>query len=118
MTSNTVASRPPEVQRGSARENGEVRRVNGGARRPPGGQTGFGADESREADVIGSTGRVTGAVGAGLVGEVMVHVPERRGAEAFLAYLAVPGDRLVVGTPVVVIEYQPPRTVYVAPIGP
>ncbi|KJY38339.1 MULTISPECIES: hypothetical protein [Streptomycetaceae] len=68
--------------------------------------------------MVGSTGRVTGAVGAGLVGEVMVHVPERRGAEAFLAYLAVPGDRLVVGTPVVVIEYQPPRTVYVAPIGP
>ncbi|MER6400189.1 hypothetical protein ACIF6L_04520 [Kitasatospora sp. NPDC086009] len=68
--------------------------------------------------MIGSTGRVSGAVGAGLVGEVMVHVPERRGTEAFLAYLAVPGDRLSVGTPVVVIEYHPPRTVYVAPILP
>ncbi|MED7950619.1 hypothetical protein [Streptomyces sp. BE303] len=68
--------------------------------------------------MVGSTGRVTGTVGTGLVGEVMVHVPERQGAEAFLAYLAVPGDRLPVGTPVLVIEYQPPRTVYVAPIGP
>ncbi|AUY54312.1 hypothetical protein EH183_19025 [Streptomyces sp. CB01881] len=61
---------------------------------------------------------MSGAVGAGLVGEVMVHVPQRQGTEAFLAYLAVPGDRLPVGTPVVVIEYQPPRTVYVAPVLP
>ncbi|MEU6231704.1 hypothetical protein [Kitasatospora sp. NPDC047058] len=68
--------------------------------------------------MVGSTGRVSGAVGAGLVGEVMVHVVERQGTEAFLAYLAVPGDRLPVGTPVVVVEYQPPRTVYVAPILP
>ncbi|MFE2728444.1 hypothetical protein [Kitasatospora sp. NPDC059327] len=68
--------------------------------------------------MVGLAGRVSGAVGAGLVGEVMVHVPERRGTEAFLAYLAVPGDRLPVGTPVVVIEYQPPRTVYVAPVLP
>jgi len=49
------------------------------------------------------------------VGEVLVHVPGRVGAEAFLAYLAVPGEALTVGTPVVVVEYQPPRTVYVAP---
>ncbi|MEV6975769.1 hypothetical protein [Kitasatospora sp. NPDC093806] len=68
--------------------------------------------------MVGSAGRVTGAVGAGLVGEVMVHVPQRQGTEAFLAYLAVPGDRLPVGTPVVVIEYHPPRTVYVAPVVP
>ncbi|TQF04220.1 hypothetical protein E6W39_20800 [Kitasatospora acidiphila] len=65
--------------------------------------------------MIGYTGRVTGRVGEGLVGEVMVHVPERVGTEAFLAYLAVPGDQLPVGTPVVVVEYQPPRTVFVAP---
>ncbi|MFJ3787921.1 hypothetical protein [Kitasatospora sp. NPDC090091] len=57
-------------------------------------------------------------MGAGLVGEVMVHVPERQGTEAFLAYLAVPGERLPVGTPVVVVEYHPPRTVYVAPVLP
>ncbi|MCG6494715.1 hypothetical protein [Kitasatospora sp. A2-31] len=68
--------------------------------------------------MVGSAGRVSGAVGAGLVGEVMVHVPERQGTEAFLAYLAVPGERLPVGTPVVVVEYHPPRTVYVAPVLP
>lgn len=65
--------------------------------------------------MIGCTGRVTGKVGPGLVGEVLVHVPERRGTEAFLAYPSVPGELMVVGTPVVVVEYQPPRTVYVAP---
>ncbi len=64
--------------------------------------------------MVGSVGRVTGRIGAGLVGEVMVPVPERRSAEAFLAYLAVPGETLPVGTQVVVVEYQPPRTVYVA----
>ncbi|MDH6112008.1 hypothetical protein P3T36_005015 [Kitasatospora sp. MAP12-15] len=65
--------------------------------------------------MIGCTGRVTGKVGPGLVGEVLVHVPERQGTEAFLAYPAAPGDSLLVGTPVVVVEYQPPRTVYVSP---
>jgi hypothetical protein len=67
--------------------------------------------------MVGSTGRVTGRVGPGLVGEVMVFVAERRSSEAFLAYPAVPGDELPTGTAVVVIEYQPPRTVYVAPLG-
>jgi hypothetical protein len=67
--------------------------------------------------MIGYTGRVTGKVGQGLVGEVIVHVPERVGSEAFLAYLAVPGEPLPVGTQVVVVEYQPPRTVFVAPVG-
>ncbi|MFF7638633.1 hypothetical protein ACFZB9_36610 [Kitasatospora sp. NPDC008050] len=65
--------------------------------------------------MIGYTGRVTGKVGAGLVGEVMLAVPERQSSEAFLAHLALPGDPLPIGTPVVVVEYQPPRTVYVAP---
>ncbi|WP_370065527.1 hypothetical protein [Streptacidiphilus sp. MAP5-3] len=64
--------------------------------------------------MVGLQGRVTGTVGPGLVGEVMVHVPARGGTEAFLAHPAVPGERLPVGTPVVVQEYQPPRTVYVA----
>ncbi|GAA2134170.1 hypothetical protein GCM10009760_11150 [Kitasatospora kazusensis] len=64
--------------------------------------------------MVGSVGRVTGKVGAGLVGEVLLHVPERQGTEAFLAYLATPGDPLPTGTQVVVTEYQPPRTVYVA----
>ncbi|MET9612362.1 hypothetical protein [Kitasatospora indigofera] len=65
--------------------------------------------------MVGSTGRVTGTVGEGLVGEVMVHVPARQGTEAFLAHPAFPGERLAVGSRVVVVEYQPPRTVYVAP---
>ncbi|AXI81441.1 hypothetical protein [Peterkaempfera bronchialis] len=62
--------------------------------------------------MVGRQGRVTGAVGPGLVGEVMVAV--RGGAEAFLAFPADPEERIAVGTPVVVVEYQPPRTVYVA----
>ncbi|KJK55979.1 hypothetical protein [Saccharothrix sp. ST-888] len=63
--------------------------------------------------MVGYTGRVTGRVGAGLVGEVLLHVPERQGTEAFLAYPSVADETLAVGTPVVVVEYQPPRTVYV-----
>ncbi|MFD8083707.1 hypothetical protein ACFV4F_18635 [Kitasatospora sp. NPDC059722] len=66
--------------------------------------------------MIGLTGRVTGKVGAGLVGEVLVHVPERQGTEAFLAYLAVPGDPLPTGAQVIVVEYQAPRTVFVSPL--
>ncbi|MDH6127585.1 hypothetical protein [Kitasatospora sp. GP82] len=64
--------------------------------------------------MVGYTGRVTGKVGAGLVGEVLLHVPERLATEAFLAYPSVPDETLPLGTPVVVVEYQPPRTVYVA----
>ncbi|GAA0302550.1 hypothetical protein GCM10010302_46290 [Streptomyces polychromogenes] len=63
-------------------------------------------------DMVGMTGRVTGAVGPGLVGEVIVHI--RGGAEHFLAYPA-PGERarIEVGAVVTVVEHQPPRTVYV-----
>ncbi len=61
--------------------------------------------------MVGSVGRVTGTVGPGLVGEVLVSV--RGGTEAFLAYPAVPGERITPGSIVVVEEYQPPRTVYV-----
>ncbi|MBT2402709.1 MULTISPECIES: hypothetical protein [unclassified Streptomyces] len=68
-------------------------------------------------DMVGMTGRVTGTVGPGLVGEVIVRI--RGGAEHFLAH-PVPGtaaagatQRLPVGTMVTVVEYQPPRTVYV-----
>lgn len=55
---------------------------------------------------------MTGTVGPGLVGEVMVRV--RGGSEHFLAYPATPDERLETGTLVVVVEYQAPRTVYVA----
>ncbi|MFF2192776.1 hypothetical protein [Streptomyces sp. NPDC058157] len=62
--------------------------------------------------MVGMTGRVTGTVGPGLVGEVIVHI--RGGAEHFLAHPA-PGEsaRIEVGSVVTVVEYQPPRTVYV-----
>ncbi|MEU8436302.1 hypothetical protein AB0F18_26045 [Streptomyces sp. NPDC029216] len=63
-------------------------------------------------DMVGMTGRVTGTVGPGLVGEVIVRI--RGGAEHFLAHPA-PGEdrRIAVGSVVTVVEYQPPRTVYV-----
>lgn len=60
----------------------------------------------------GRRGKVTGGIGPGLVGEVMVEV--RGGVEAFLAYPALPGEEYAVGTLVVIVEYLPPRTVYVA----
>ncbi|MFI1969899.1 hypothetical protein BLA24_17710 [Streptomyces cinnamoneus] len=62
--------------------------------------------------MVGRLGRVTGTVGPGLVGEVMVRV--RGGAEAFLAYASEPGERFERGAVVVVVEHLPPRTVYVA----
>jgi len=62
--------------------------------------------------VVGRQGRVTGKIGPGLVGEVLV--PIRGGVEAFYAYPSVPDEEIPVGSIVVVVEYSPPRTVYVA----
>jgi hypothetical protein len=62
--------------------------------------------------MVGRRGRVTGKVAPGQVGEVML--PVRGGTEAFYAYPAT-GEVIEVGTPVVVVDYDPPRTVYVAP---
>ncbi|WP_328926304.1 hypothetical protein OG429_17815 [Streptomyces sp. NBC_00190] len=62
-------------------------------------------------DMVGMAGRVTGTVGPGLVGEVIVRI--RGGAEHFLAYPVQGTGRLAVGTVVTVVEYLPPRTVYV-----
>ncbi|MQY14266.1 hypothetical protein SRB5_44290 [Streptomyces sp. RB5] len=67
-----------------------------------------------DARMLGLRGRVTGTVGPGLVGEVMISV--RGGAEAFYAYSFENGLRIPVGTMVVVVEYQAPRTVYVEPM--
>lgn len=64
--------------------------------------------------MVGLRGRVTGRVGPGLVGEVIVQV--RGGAEHFLAYAAETGETIESGTQVVVVEYQPPRSVYVAAV--
>jgi hypothetical protein len=62
--------------------------------------------------VIGKVGRVTGAVGPGRVGEVMLAI--RGGSEHFHAYPVDAGAKISVGTRVVVVEYHPPRTVIVA----
>lgn len=62
--------------------------------------------------MIGKQGRVTGKIGPGLVGEVMIEV--RGGAEAFYAHPQIPDQQFSVGSLVVVVEYLPPRTVYVA----
>ena len=64
--------------------------------------------------VIGKVGRVTGTIGPGRVGEVMI--PIRGGSEAFNAYAAETQDTISTGTRVVVIEYFPPRTVVVSPL--
>ncbi|MFC9930600.1 hypothetical protein [Streptomyces sp. NPDC127190] len=64
-----------------------------------------------DVSMVGLLGRVTGTVGPGLVGEVIVRV--RGGAEHFLAHPADGTARLSPGTVVTVVEYLPPRTVYV-----
>ena len=64
-----------------------------------------------DVSMVGLMGRVTGTVGPGLVGEVIVRV--RGGAEHFLAYAASAKERIEPGTVVMVVEYLPPRTVYV-----
>ena len=55
---------------------------------------------------------MTGVVGHGRVGEVMIAV--RGGSEHFHAYPVDANAHLPVGTRVVVVEYHPPRTVIVA----
>ncbi|MBG0827180.1 hypothetical protein HS041_05320 [Planomonospora sp. ID67723] len=62
--------------------------------------------------MVGKQGRVTGRIGPGLVGEVMLQV--RGGVEAFYAHPTVPDEEISVGSIIVVVEYFPPRTVYVA----
>lgn len=61
--------------------------------------------------VVGKTGRVTGKIGPGLVGEVML--PVRGGSEAFHAYADDGEATIGVGTRVLAVEYHPPRTVIV-----
>ena len=69
--------------------------------------------DSDDHAVVGKIGRVTGRIGPGLTGEVMV--PVRCGTEAFLAHAAEAGETLDPGARVVVVEHFPPRTVYVSP---
>jgi hypothetical protein len=61
--------------------------------------------------VVGKTGRVTGRISAGRLGEVMISV--RGGTEAFHAYGLDASDEIATGTRVLVVEYLPPRTVVV-----
>jgi hypothetical protein len=64
--------------------------------------------------MVGKTGRVTGRVGPGRIGEVMV--PVRGGTEAFHARPAIPTEEVAVGERVLVVEYHPPRLVFVTPL--
>ncbi len=64
--------------------------------------------------MVGKVGRVTGTVGPGLVGEVMISI--RGGAEAFYAAPANPEETIPVGVTVLVVEYHPPRDVIVSRI--
>lgn len=64
--------------------------------------------------VVGKTGRVTGEIAPGNIGEVML--PVRGGAEAFHAYAIDRTEVIATGSNVLVIEYHPPRTVVVSPI--
>jgi len=61
--------------------------------------------------VIAKVGRVTGRIGPGLVGEVVI--PIRGGSEAFNAYAVDSDETIEVGTRVLVIEHDSARTVRV-----
>jgi hypothetical protein len=64
--------------------------------------------------MVGKIGRVTGTIGPGQLGEVMIEV--RGGTEAFHAYATEPKETIARGARIVVVEYYPPRTVVVAPM--
>jgi hypothetical protein len=69
--------------------------------------------DSDDQVVVGKIGRVTGTVAPGRTGEVVI--PVRGGTEAFLAHAAESEETIPEHTRVVVVEYYPPRTVYVTP---
>jgi hypothetical protein len=69
-----------------------------------------------ERTVIGRTGRITGRVAPGAVGEVTLQI--RGGSEAFYAYASVNGAVIDKGVKVKVDDYQPPLTVFVSPVDP
>jgi hypothetical protein len=64
--------------------------------------------------VLAKTGRVTGRIAPGYIGEVVL--PVRGGSEAFHAYAAEPDQVIESGVRVVVIEFEEPRTVRVMPV--
>jgi hypothetical protein len=61
--------------------------------------------------MVGTRGRVTGRIGPGLVGEVLL--PVRGGVEAFYAYALDPDETIETGTQVLVVDFAEPRSVYV-----
>ena len=65
--------------------------------------------------MIGKVGRVTGRIAPGEVGEVMIAI--RGGSEAFNAYAADEGTVIEVGSRVIVVDFDPPRTVSVSVFG-
>ena len=62
-------------------------------------------------NLIGVVGRVTGRVAPGTVGEVLL--PVRGGVEAYYAYPADGEETSDQGARVVVVDFEPPRTVTV-----
>ena len=64
--------------------------------------------------MVGKTGRVTGEIAPGEIGEVMLSV--RGGADAFHAYALDRTETISTGSRVLVVEYDPPRTIVVSPI--
>jgi hypothetical protein len=66
--------------------------------------------------MVGRMGRVSGTIGPGLIGEVMVAI--RGGVEAFYASAEEPTETIPVGTTIVVVEYHPPRDVVVVRARP
>ena len=64
-------------------------------------------------DMVGKVGRVTGTIAPGKTGEVVISV--RGGTEAFLAHAIDADQTIQEHSRVVVVEYYPPRTVYVTP---
>jgi hypothetical protein len=68
---------------------------------------------SREtsSDLVGKIGRVTGRIGPGETGEVMIAI--RGGTSAYHAHPADGGSVFTVGSRVLVIDYRSPQTVLV-----
>jgi hypothetical protein len=66
--------------------------------------------------VIGRTGRVTGRVAPGTVGEVTLQI--RGGSDAFYAYASDPTAIIEKGIKVRVDDHQPPLVVFVSPVEP
>ena len=72
----------------------------------------MGAINSDDQTMVGKLGRCTGRIGPGHTGEVSVEV--RGGVEAFIAHGTDSQEIIERNERVVIVEYFPPRTVYVS----